>query len=120
MKCKFTDLPDFIEYFLVEGAVHLEKMTGKPLKELWPDMFDMDGKPKEWDLQVMLNGLELPADKVFKHLEFQMEEFIAKKAVALIKEKYNNIDNLMYEIEQLIIGRIQKDYPKFRLNEEDY
>jgi len=119
MKYKFTDMPDFVEHFVVEGAVHLEKITGKPIKELWPDMFNMDGKPQEWDLQVILNGLELPADKVFKHMERQMEEFIAKKAVALIREKYLDVDNLLYELEQLMIGRIQKDYPNFRVDEED-
>lgn len=120
MRFKIGDpeVPDFIEYFLIEGASKLADGTGRKLEEIWPEMFEK-GVQKEWDLQVSLNGVNLPTRSVFYHLEAQMEEFVAKKAVALIKEKYNDVDNLMYEIEQLIIGRIQKDYPKFRVNEED-
>ena len=121
---KFTlvdsDIPAFLKHFMIEGASRLADGTGRKIEEIWPEMFEKDGVRNEWDLEVTLNGVKLPARSVFYHLEDQMEEFIAKKAVALIKEKYNDVDNLMYDIEQLIIGRIQKDYPKFRLNEEDY
>lgn len=119
MKFKFTEIPEFLEYFLIEGACKLEDMSGKSLKELWPDMFGVDGPPKEWDLKVLMNDVEIPADKVFEHIESQMDEFIAKKAVALIKERYNEVEDLMYDVEQLIIGRIQKDYPNFKVDEED-
>jgi len=121
---KFTivdsDIPEFLKHFMIEGAAKLADGTGRKLEEIWPEMFEKDGVCKEWDLEVTLNGVKLPARSVFYHLEEQTDEWIARKAVALIKEKYNDVDNLMYDIEQLIIGRIQKDYPKFRLNEEDY
>lgn len=121
MKFNFKDpnLPDFIEYFLVEGAVKLTKQTGKDLHKLWPDMFDKLNN-QEWELKVMLNGVELPALEVFKHMDQQFDEMVAKRSHQFIKEKFSRISEMIEDFEELILDQLKKEFPDYTLEEDDY
>jgi hypothetical protein len=121
MKFIFTDptLPAFIEYFLIEGAVKLTKQTGKDIHKLWPDMFDKSNN-KEWELKIMLNGVELPALEMFKHMDQQFDEMVAKRSHQLIKEKFSRINEMVEDFEELILGQLQKEFPDYALDDDDY
>lgn len=119
MKFKFTDpgLPEFIEYFMVEGATKLSQAIGKDLTAIWPEMFDKDlsnEDKKEWEFQVMLNSIELPAREVFEHINSQINEMVEKKALELIDERFSDIEDLMYDIQGDITERMRMAFPDFK------
>ena len=117
-KIKDPDLPEFIEYFVVEGASKLSSESGQTLEQLWPDMFNKDGKTKEWDLKVFLNGVLLPAEKVFEHMESQMNEMITRKAAELIGEKFMDIEDIIEDIKSYLLETMKAKFPDSDLDEE--
>jgi hypothetical protein len=120
MKFNFTDMSDFMHYFVIEGSAKLGEATGKSVNEIWPEMFQRKvPKVQEWELEVKLNGVELPADKVFEHMESQMDEYIAKKAAQLIREKFSRIYDMMDDIEEMVIDRVQEEFTTFNLKEDE-
>ena len=118
MKFKFDEMSDLMHHFVIEGAVKLAESTGKELKELWPEMFQRKvPKVQAWELEVKLNGVELPADKVFKHLESQLDDFITKRAASILQDKFRQITDMIDDIEDVVLDRIHEEFPTF--NKED-
>lgn len=123
MKFKFTDpdLPELIEHFMIEGATELSEAVGKDLTKIWPEMFkkNLDPKGEEWELQVMLNGVELPAREVFDHIDSQVEEMVEKKAIQIINERFSDIEDLMYDIQGDIEERMRAAFPDFNPDKKE-
>jgi hypothetical protein len=123
MKFKFTDpdLPELIEHFMIEGATELSEAVGKDLTKIWPEMFkkNLDPKGEEWELQVMLNGVELPAREVFDHIDSQVEEMVEKKALQIFKERFGDIEDLMCDIQGDIEERMRAAFPDFNPDKKE-
>jgi hypothetical protein len=124
MKFKFTDpdLPELIEYFMVEGATKLSQKIGGDITTIWPEMFDKDSSnndEKEWELQVMLNGKELPAREVFEHIDSQIEEMVEKKALEIINDRFSDLEELLYGIREDIMERVRLSFSDSKNDEEE-
>jgi len=115
MKFKFNDpdLSKLVRYFMIEGAVSLKDKTGMELDEIWPDMFNQKSERK-WDLKVLLNDVELPAEKVFEHIDSQLEEMVAKKAVKLIAEKFIHLEDVIDDFKRMILTRVKGEFPDYK------
>jgi len=115
MKFKFTDpdLSDFVSFFMVEGATQLKEKTKMDLDVIWPDMFDQKSE-KKWELKVLLNDVELPAEKVFEHIDSQLQEMIEKKAVELIADKFQHFEDVIDDFKNMILTRIRGEFPDYK------
>jgi hypothetical protein len=114
MKFKIDNrsLSHFITHFVIKGVTKLSKANGKDIDKIWPDMFGLKSK-KDWDLQITLNGVELPALEIFAEIESQMDELIVQKACSLIKDRFSNISEIMEDFEGLIINEVKEAFPEY-------
>lgn len=93
MKAKFDKLPKFIKYIVVEGATKLSQTLDKNITSLWPEMFEKDRD--EWDIQLILNGKELPVLDTFELLESGFEQMVEERAEQLLLDRCQNLTEII-------------------------
>lgn len=108
MKCEFDKLPSFLRYIIVEGVTKLSGKLDKDLSSIWPEMFSDEKIKKEWDIELKLNGKELPVFDTFELLESGLESMVKDKAEELLLEKCQDLTELISCIEE----KIQDEFAK--------
>jgi hypothetical protein len=89
MKINFMEIRDtFLSYCMVNAVTHANKVLEITEK-------CSDGN---YDVQFIINGVELPLEKTFKDIEKQIDDMVEKKAYDLIKEKLGDLTNIADEI----------------------
>jgi DNA polymerase IIIc chi subunit len=57
-----------------------------------------NSKDGMYEVQFIVNGVELPLEKTFKDIEKQIDGIVQKKAYQLLKEKFTDLLDITYEI----------------------
>jgi hypothetical protein len=89
MKIDFGKERDsFLGYCMVNAVTHADKVS------------EVTGKSPDgnYDIQFIINGVELPLEETFEDIEKQMDEMVRKKALELIEEKLADISDTAYQI----------------------
>lgn len=127
MKLQFDKMTQFIRYFLVEGAMLIAEREGyKNITKVWPDMFpelnnkDKSKKPKKWDIEVTINGKEVPMDIFFDLLEKSFDENIRVKAQDLIQTRFSKMYDLIDEVETSVKETFEREFPEYERDEDGY
>ena len=58
------------------------------VEKIWPE-FTKDGK---WEIQFLMNGVELPIMKSFKELESSLDEMVQRAAEKIVENKLSDFD----------------------------
>jgi len=94
---------DLLGWFLIH-------CVSKKMKEVFPEP-----NTKHFDVKLTANGVELPLLETFAEIDRQMESMIKKKALELIKEKFDDRESRIYDLFSIIeqhlikIGREELD-----------
>ncbi len=111
-KVNFIELPyrDFKHWLILTTISHyskrFEKLTGAK-------GFDATNL----DVKLVVNGISFPMDPCFKQMEEQWDKEVEGKAKDLLQERCNDINNLLFDIEQEIKYKGQQVFPD--INWED-
>lgn len=102
MKIDFMEERDtFLGYCLINSVTHKYKD-----KEM-----DLPKTGEGYNVQFIVNGVELPLHETFKDIENQIDRMVEEKAFELIKEKFADIENILTEITECL-----KEKARERLN----
>ena len=109
MKIDFMkEIDTFLGYCMVNAVTHADKVveitTGK----------SSDGN---YDIQFIINGVELPLEETFKDIENQIDEMVRKKALELLEEKFSDMTDVVYRITEELKRKAQEE---LNLNIEEY
>jgi len=89
MKIDFMKERDsFLGYCMVNAVTHADKLV------------DITGKSPDgnYEIQFIINGVELPLKETFEDIEKQIDEMVAKKALELLEEKFLDMTDIVYHI----------------------
>ena len=72
-----------------------------------------------YDLQIFVNGKELPLKEVFDAWENQTEEMIVRKAEELLNEKLNmlKVEDILDQLKRELKDKLQAEFPNIELKE---
>ena len=95
MKISYDDIRkenSLFDWFFIHAITLKDKQSGHKV-------INSINRPKdgEWDIKLTIEGIELPLLKTFKDLEKQDEERIREKALELIQEKLNRINDVLMD-----------------------
>lgn len=99
----------YLEWLMVSAAVWKDKN----IDNIWSEL-PKDGK---WNIQLIVNGVELPAIKAFEEIRKQDEYRIKKEAAELLREKFYNLDEVLEDLTQSVISNFSE---KLGIEIEDY
>lgn len=99
----------YLEWLMVSAVVYKDK----DIENIWPEL-PKDGK---WNIQLIVNDVELPAVEAFEELRKQDEYRIKEEAVKLLREKFYNLDDVLEDVTQSIIHDFSE---KLGIEIEDY
>ena len=89
-------------------------------KILWERLDKKELDSQNMDVRFSIDGLEFPVIEIFQEFSDQHERMINEAAKDLIHEKFNNFDDVLYEMEESIK---EIAFKKFGINldlEDDY
>ena len=90
MKIDFMKERDtFLGYCMVNAVTHKYK-DGKT--------FLPSKSEGGFDVQFIVNGIELPLKETFQDIENQIDEMVRKKALELLEEKFADMSDFVYQI----------------------
>lgn len=90
MKIDFMKERDtFLGYCMINTVTHKYKGVEMTLPK------SEDGK---FEVQFIVNGVELPLEETFKDIENQIDEMVRKKALELLEEKFSEMNDVVYQI----------------------
>lgn len=112
---KSRDMRDWREHFLLH--VMSEKTKSAP-KE-FESIFNLAKSRNEdgdliLEVEVKINGVDVPFDSFIKHLETQFGEIVDEHAKELVKERLNNVNDALYELQRAIEGKTDDLFPGYR------
>lgn len=95
MKISYDDIrkeSSLFDWFFIHALTLKDKRSGRKV-------INNMNRPKDgkWDIKLTIEGIELPLLKTFKDLEKQDEERIKNKALELIQEKLNRINDVLID-----------------------
>ncbi len=111
MKISYNDIRkenSLFDWFFIHALTLKDKQSGH--KVISSINRPKDGK---WDIKLTIEGIELPLLKTFKDLEKQGDRRIEEKALELIQEKLNRInealmdhhENMEKEVKKIILDK---------------
>lgn len=71
-------------------------------KILWERLDKKELDSQNMDVRFSIDGLEFPVIEIFQEFSDQHERMINEAAKDLIHEKFNNFDDVLYEMEESI------------------
>ena len=84
----------FLEFMFIKAA------TLK--KGAIDELIEAKNEDGTYEISLMVNGVELPLIEAFRDLEKQRDRMIREVAAELIKEKFANLDDVLYEAERTL------------------
>jgi len=105
MKCSFKSIADsFLAHVLVKATTHLSEQEQK-------QFFVVKGKDGKYDIRFIVDGVELPVEKVFEGIEKQIDRMVFEKANELIEQKMEDIVSELVEtvssVKSLIVNKLK-------------
>ena len=70
-----------------------------------------------YDVQFIVNGIELPLHETFEYIKSQIDEMVRKKALELLEEKFADMSDIVYQITEELKRKAQE---KLNLKIEEY
>ncbi|KKN33237.1 hypothetical protein LCGC14_0805760 [marine sediment metagenome] len=106
MKISYDDIRkenSLFDWFFIHAITLKDKQSGRKI------INSMD-RPKDgkWDIKLTIEGIELPLLKTFKDLEKQDDRRIKEKAVELIQEKLNRINETLMDHYENMENEVKK------------
>jgi hypothetical protein len=120
MKCTYDKLPEFIQHFLVQCSTELAKERGlESVAEIWPDMFDKDNTtPQEWEIEVKVNGVELPVLPFFERMEECFDENVEEKAEQILNQQFGEVWDVIADIESSVRESFERRFTEYKRDED--
>jgi len=111
-KVNLIELPygDFKHWLILTAISHYTKRFDKLVKA---EGFDAT----KLDVKLVVNGVSFPMDHCFKSMEEQFDKETQNCARKLLLEKCNDINNMLYDIEQEIKCKTREVFPDLRLDD---
>lgn len=106
---EMRDKAPLLEWLMISASVYKDKN----INNIWPEL-PKDGK---WNIQLIVNNVELPAVEAFEKIRKQDERRIKEEAVKLLREKFYNLDDVLEDVTQSIISNFSE---KLGVEIEDY
>jgi hypothetical protein len=109
---KWEDMPKFLQWAFVEAAVK----KNKNVQEIWPDMCG-GNEPKEWDIKLVVNGVDLPLLETIKNIESQLDRMVKEQAEKMLQNKIGEVDAILTDFLDVMFQHTQEEFKK-KLNVE--
>jgi len=90
---------DSLLEFLILKCLSRNRKNGKIL---WERLDKKELDSQNMDVRFSIDGLEFPVIEIFQEFSDQHERMINEAAKDLIHEKFNNFDDVLYEMEESI------------------
>ncbi len=120
MKIKLTDhlggSPSLLGFVFIEAISERESTEPGFLKSLVDESV---ADKNHYDLQIFVNGKELPLKAVFDAWEKQIDQMLCRKAEDLLNEKLNmaNFSDIMSALERGLKDKLQAEFPDIELKD---
>lgn len=105
-RIKFTKLrksSDIIASFLIAGFTRIKKETGE-----FPQWHIAQPKDGKIDIQIMVNGHEIPVDVMAEVLTRGKDELLKRAVSDIIKEKFSTLESIIYTAQEDIIRALER------------
>jgi len=111
MKSTYDKMPKMIQYFLVEGMTKLTEEQGKHITDIWPEMLASENKTiDEWNINLVVNGVEVPIESFFAKFDESMDEFIVSKAKDLLHDRLKDFESVLFELQESVEAEFEKRF----------
>ena len=105
-RLKIDDMEEAVRWFIIAGITALGNHAVEKV---------MDNAPAAGvlDIQFIVNGVELPVEKIIKRILEQDEERIREESCDIIHERFSDLEDLLEDLRLQVTQKIEVDSPDF-------
>ena len=105
----------FLKLCMIRGVMLKAEEMGVDRMEIFPQKTGSE----EWEIDFTVNGRELASFEIFEEiLKRGREDYIKEQALQLINDKFNDIDEAVYELREEIKDKVKSVCNQFKLQLE--